>query len=198
MKLKTMVFAALAALCMTSGAEAALVSRLGGKAYYDTVNNLTWLQNADYARTSGYDADGLMKWADAVAWAGSLNIEGVTGWRLPSLSYTAPYSDELRTLYIDVMGGVSKNQIFLLHNANYDLFANVTGNVFWYGTTRAGSPSEAYQFTYEVKGQAQPKINYAKAWAVHSGDVGASPVPLPGTLVLMAPALLGLFRRRTA
>jgi len=27
---------------------------------YDDVLNITWLQDADYAQTSGYDPDGLM------------------------------------------------------------------------------------------------------------------------------------------
>ena len=70
-------------LMLASGAEAALVTRLGGKAIYDNVANLTWLQDANYAQTSGYDADGRMNWVQANAWAGSLNIDGVTGWRLP-------------------------------------------------------------------------------------------------------------------
>jgi hypothetical protein len=68
-----------AALVVTSGAEAALVTRLGGKAIYDSVANLTLLQDANYARTSGYDADGAMSWVQANVWAGSLNIDGVTG-----------------------------------------------------------------------------------------------------------------------
>jgi hypothetical protein len=37
-----------------------------------------------------------------------------------------------------------------------------------------------------------PKTANLWALAVRSGDVGASPVPVPGALVLMGPALLGL------
>ena len=57
------------------------------EAYYDTVLDITWLADANYAQTSGYDSDGEMNWADANAWAAGLNIDGVTGWRLPD---TAP------------------------------------------------------------------------------------------------------------
>ena len=32
------------------------------EAYYDTALNITWLADANYAKTSGYDADGLMNW----------------------------------------------------------------------------------------------------------------------------------------
>jgi hypothetical protein len=49
----------------------------------DDVTDLTWLADANYAQTSGYDTDGIMSWDDANAWAVSLNISGVTGWRLP-------------------------------------------------------------------------------------------------------------------
>lgn len=56
------------------------------EAYYDTSLNITWLADANYARTTGYDADGRMNWATATAWAASLNPygSGITGWRLPT------------------------------------------------------------------------------------------------------------------
>ena len=53
MKLSTKAVAATAltvvSLMATSSAEAALVSRLGGKAIYDDVANLPWLQDANYS-----------------------------------------------------------------------------------------------------------------------------------------------------
>ncbi len=54
---------------------ASLIPVLGGQAYYDDVADLTWLTNAN---------NGSMTWADANAWAAGLNIDGVTGWRLPN------------------------------------------------------------------------------------------------------------------
>jgi hypothetical protein len=72
-------------------AHAALHDR-GGGLIYDDVLNLTWLQDANFAMTSGYDADGRMNWEGAVAWANGLNfydaVRGVTysDWRLPSVS----------------------------------------------------------------------------------------------------------------
>lgn len=70
---------ALPALC-----SAALVDR-GGGLLYDDVLNITWLQDANYAKTSNYDADGLMSWASANAWAAQLNYGGIGGWRLPTV-----------------------------------------------------------------------------------------------------------------
>lgn len=55
------------------------------EAYYDRVLNITWLADADYAKTSGADADGYMLWSQAQAWVGGLNIGGVTQWRLPRM-----------------------------------------------------------------------------------------------------------------
>jgi len=66
------------------------------EAYYDTALNITWLANANYAQTSGYDADGLMNWTTANAWAASLNFNGITGWRLPTTIDTdGPDADSL-------------------------------------------------------------------------------------------------------
>lgn len=81
-----------AVLCLMSvgSASAALIDR-GGGLIYDDVLNVTWLQDANFAFTSGYStADfGLMSWADANAWAAGLSYYdsvrdvSYTGWRLP-------------------------------------------------------------------------------------------------------------------
>ena len=63
----------------SSTANAALIERLGGLAYYDDLADLTWLADANYAQTSGFDADGRMYWVDANSWAAGLNVGGVDG-----------------------------------------------------------------------------------------------------------------------
>jgi|CXWL01.1.fsa_nt_gi hypothetical protein len=78
-------------LLACSSANAALVSRSGGQAYYDTATDLTWVADANLAQTSGYDADGLMTWSAAQTWVGTLNTAsylGVTNWRLPTVTDT--------------------------------------------------------------------------------------------------------------
>ena len=75
-------------LALISSANAALVDR-GGGLVYDTILNVTWLQDANYAMTSGSSVDGRMTWSEAVAWAANLSyydsVRGVTydDWRLP-------------------------------------------------------------------------------------------------------------------
>jgi hypothetical protein len=58
------------------------------EAYYDTALDITWLADANYAMTTGADADGLMNWTTANSWAAGLNPydSGITGWRLPTVT----------------------------------------------------------------------------------------------------------------
>lgn len=78
----------LAGILVSGAAQAALLDR-GGGLIYDTLLNITWLQDANYAKTSGYDSDGVMTWYEASTWASSLsyydNVRNITysDWRLP-------------------------------------------------------------------------------------------------------------------
>ena len=88
---KVMTGAFVAALCVpVPQAQAGLVDR-GSGMLYDTVLNVTWLQDANYAKTSGYCntpgncslSDGRMTWTQANTWANTLNYGGYSsGWRL--------------------------------------------------------------------------------------------------------------------
>ncbi len=76
-------------LITTSSVQAALYDN-GGGLIYDSTLNITWLQDANYAQTSGYSATGQMTWQQANTWADNLDYydsaNGVsyTGWTLPS------------------------------------------------------------------------------------------------------------------
>lgn len=50
--------------------------------YYDTAVGITWLADANYGRAAGTTMD----WFDSNAWAAGLNVNGITGWRLPTVS----------------------------------------------------------------------------------------------------------------
>ena len=82
-KCRVLAGAFVVALCVpVPQAQALLVDR-GSGMLYDTVLNVTWLQDANYAKTSGYDADGRMNWTQANTWANNLNYGGYSsGWRL--------------------------------------------------------------------------------------------------------------------
>ncbi len=81
--MNTKILLTLTLILFTTAPQAALFSRGGGTMVYDDVLNITWLADANYAQTSGHDADGRMNWDAAVAWADGLSFGGKNDWRLP-------------------------------------------------------------------------------------------------------------------
>lgn len=81
-------YAASAALALALGASghaaAALIDR-GNGLIYDDVLDITWMQDANYAMTSGHDADGRMSLADSQAYVDGLVYMGFDDWRLPTI-----------------------------------------------------------------------------------------------------------------
>ncbi len=49
------------------------------EAYYDATLDITWLANANAAGSN-------MTWANATAWVTALDVNGITGWRLPTVT----------------------------------------------------------------------------------------------------------------
>ncbi|MEF8714820.1 MAG: DUF1566 domain-containing protein [Accumulibacter sp.] len=76
---------------LASGTAQATLYDRGGGLIYDDVLKITWLKDANYAKTSGYDADGRMQWGAAIAWADGLvyhdSVRNVdySDWRLPTV-----------------------------------------------------------------------------------------------------------------
>lgn len=188
-----------------SAANAALVSTLGGLAVYDTDRDISWLANANAGAGSSFDdgvstTDGLMTWASANAWAASLNVAGITGWRLPTAlnaDATGPClgfnctGSEMGHLFYTELGGVASSSILGSGDADLALFSNVQSNRYWSGTEFDASRA----WDLDFNGGRQSRLNQNGdlfAWAVHSGDVGASSVPEPGTVALMGLGLMGL------
>lgn len=181
-------------LIISTNASAALLSRLGGMAYYDNVADLTWLANAN---TSGNTFD----WYGASAWAESLNINGITGWRLPGTVVPDETCDfisrefnctgsELGNMFYNVLGGVAGSSISTTHNNNYDLFTNIQTEAYW--STNYDNYNPWYFFFrsgYQDDFNGYRSDSYY-AWAVHTGDVSA--VPVPAAAWLFISGLIGL------
>lgn len=109
------------------------------EAYYDTVLNITWLADANYAQTSGYDVDGAMNWAAANTWAANLSFfnpitnQTYDNWRLPTAKpvngsnfiYNNSYNGSTDVGYnISEVGSVSEG---FLGNEMAHLFYNTLG-----------------------------------------------------------------------
>jgi len=194
MNTKFLTTAAVLAFSLSTGAQASLVARTGGMVY-DDVNNITWAADANLAQTSGYDADGLMTWANAVAWADLLTLGGYTDWSLPTtvpaVSGINQTGSQMGNLFYTQLDGLAYNSIATTHNANYNLFTNVKSAVYWSGSEYAPVPSYAWLFdTYGGYQFSRDKDDQFYAWAVRPGDVAA--VPVPGAFWLFGSALVAL------
>jgi len=191
-------------------------------AYYDTALNLTWLADANFAKTSGFVTTsdfgpayvGSMAWSTANSWAAGLDVFGVTGWRLPESSMQGlppgcgsitdnfgcsvtpdPSFSEMAHMYYVTLGNDSSGL------TNTGLFLNLQTNLAYDTGTfvQAGRPF-AFRFDFSngsatLGGELAAVPGYA--WAVHDGDIAAA-VPEPQTyaLMLMGLGALALAARR--
>ena len=154
---------------LVSTANASLESRLGGDAYYDTDLNVTWA--ADANMSSG------LNWADQMAWASSLTIDAISGWRLPEIT-------EMSHLY-NVEG---------ISFSSPGPFSNVQLSNYWSSTEF--DSSSAWNFIFNGGFQEADDKNFTLlGWAVHSGDVAAIPEPSTYAMLLAGLGLLGFSAR---
>ena len=199
-------FVACLFVVVSSSSHAALYDR-GNGLIYDDVLNITWMQDANYAQTSGYDADGAMTWADANTWADQLSYGGFDDWRLPSAGNNAQArgyvtTGELGHMFYNNLGNTAENSI--LGNVSFtdatpgggtESFLNVQSSVYWYGEECAPDTNCAWAFNADIgfQGNDDDDYNYY-SWAVRAGDV--SSVPVPAAAWLFGSALAGLLVAR--
>jgi hypothetical protein len=130
-------------------ANAALLSRAGGQAYYDDVLNITWLTNANLADTTdfgvtGINANGSMTWDKAQEWIGAMNAAnylGTSTWRLPTIIDTGTSGCNSAYTGTDCGYNVDLSTSEMAH-----MFYSTLGNVGYYNTSGnptgcAGSPN---------------------------------------------------------
>ena len=202
---------------VSGSAHAALQGRdlngsLGSfEAYYDTDRNITWLANANYAKTSGHDTDGKMTWDEATAWAASLSFtDGVNtydNWRLPTTLQpdascgSGPYfnnctGSEMGHLFYAELGGTANQDIRSSADPDLAKFTNLVSYHYWSATEYASNTGVAWNFSFYGSQSALDKSNDFYALAVSPGDVAAVPEAQTYALMLAGLGLIGWRARR--
>ena len=188
---------------ITLPSQAALISVLGGQAYYDDQLDITWAQDANI--------NGLMDWNTANAWAAGLTIAGVGGWRLPNMDKND--DDTIVNCSSGTQAACADNEYgHLFHygagttlgggvtSASPGPFSNVQSDGYWSSTVYAPVPLDAWGFDFSDGFQGNlNKIGDVYGWAVQSGNAGV--VPVPAAVWLFGSGLLGLIgvaRRKKA
>lgn len=200
----------LAGMLISGSAQAALLDR-GGGLIYDTLLNVTWLQNANFAVGSPYDngpsnLDGRMTWDSATAWASDLSFGGFSDWRLPTAEPNCSYQwdcdyGEIGHLFFQELGGLRGQSIYAINNLpNLSLFKNIQDYVYWTSLTDnrySSTDPGAIGFIFSSGTQSDFwQRNDFFALAVRDGDVGTISEPSLYPLTLVALAMLGVISRR--
>ena len=192
---------------------------IGG--YFDSALNITWLADADKGPSASGTMtwSAANSWANTFAIGGVGN--GANGaldyWRLPTMTDTGTpgcngaYSgtdcgynvqtgtSELAHMFYVTLGDKAQYSTSGALQSRYGLsntgpFANLQNYYYWTNLAYAPSPSSVAWFfgTYDggqgINGQG---VGFY-AWAVHAGDVGVAPVPLPASAWLLLSGLLGM------
>ena len=204
---------------ISQNANATLIDR-GNGLIYDDALDITWLQDANYAQTSGYDDDGAMTWTEANNWAAQLVFGGYDDWRLTSVGDNPSdhggntgynmITGELGYMYYINLGNESDeystgcNPNCFANTSFIDLdtgltasFENVVSYHYWYSETNPNPPNEAWTFiTLDGSQRSIGKTNRVYSWAVRDGDVTAVTVSEPSTILLLLLGALGLIKRK--
>jgi len=160
------------------------MERAGGLMYYDPDADLTWVTALGGAGDLGA----------AQSYVGTLDILGITNWRLPtsdSCTGTNCSDSELGNMFYNVLGNSAGS---LTNSGPFSLL----DDDYWSGTELVGF-GLYYYFDIPSGNQATGQTDKNRiAWAVQSGDVAA--VPIPAAAWLFGSSLLGLIvvKRRKA
>lgn len=200
------------AVLFTANVQSQLIDR-GNGLIYDPDLDATWIMDANYAMTSGYDTDGLMTWQESKDWVSQLEYAGFTNWRLPTVYDQSPSgcvavlflggdcgfnvdtsTGEMAHLFYDELGniafydenGIGPQAGYGLSNTSY--FNNLESYVYW----AVPDENTIVSWTFNFENGNQSVHNDGDefyAFAVHDGDIGAV-VPLPAAIWLFSSGVL--------
>jgi hypothetical protein len=205
--------AATALLACSSAAFAAQTPGLAARdingdgtvdAFYDPAQDMTFAADANLAASMGMEptapgVPGSADMASAQSFVQSLDLFGVTGWRLPKVT-SFNCTDDGEGHITDCMPVASE----LGKLAGFEQFRNVQyGNAaYWLGSQVPDGWAQGYHTYFNATRLTLGFTNEGSAplfvWAVRDGDIAAAPgalarvseVPEAGTLWLLLPGLL--------
>ena len=208
MRLRTLVPGVVFCLMVSARPASATLIDLGNGMIYDTVQDLTWLQDISYARTSGADADGNMTYDQAEAWAESLVFGGYDDWRLPRMRNLALgyYSNDEVTGVMAQLGAYWTQEEGVPYPIEYnwpDSMAPFTDmTAVWVAPPEGEQPclpslANCFVFLWWTTidlsayhwGRTEPGPG---AWAVREGGNPYARVPEPSALMIGLCAAFGL------
>ena len=178
----------------SSTASATLID-LGGGLIYDDFHDITWLSDANYAKTTGYTAPdvdsstGAMSWNAAMIWAEQLVYAGTDDWRLPT-AYNqdgsgpdtinggyiddGKYSEMEHLFYVD-LGGTYGTSIYNSTDPDLALFSNIvtyqstapeTYDTYWTSDDGWSGRKRYFAFTNGTQWAKNPNDPNGHGWGV--------------------------------
>jgi hypothetical protein len=202
-------------------AQAALYYR-GSGMIYDSAQDVTWLQDGNHAKTSGYSASGEMTWDQAAAWAAQLTYGGHSDWRLPSAGLSGnngfSYDGSTNTGYNNTASEIGHlfaelNNIAACNSAGVCgqagsgfihatfadadtaqniSFANIQNAIYW--QAEQFKFDDAYSWSFSGSGFQDKEFafNQNGFYAWAVHDGDIAAVPVPASLWLFGSSLFGL------
>ncbi len=184
------------------------------EAYYDTTLDITWLADAS--------VNGQMTWDAANTWANNLDVNGVTGWRLPTMvdtgtpgcegiaytgtdcgynvqtgsAATTVYS-EMASLFYDTLGNLADFDTSGATQSGSGLsntgpFSNLWSSYYWSGLEYAPVTSRAWYFRFNNGRQYSFYKTFGGMYALAVRPGDVSTVPVPAAVWLFGSGLMGL------